>query len=359
MLMAALSCSGNWWLGFNFQAHPLSLTMQRNRTDADRRARQSVRLARVLRLLQLIQGRSCWNVRTIAAELECSERTVFRDLQVLTLAGVPWYFDQHAQGYRVRSDFRFPVLNLTEEEMLGQAIATILADAPGLNIGAGARATTEKLASSSKETVQGILADASQLVAVLDLKLAEHSRHQESIRTIQWALLKRKQLIGRYQSPYQAKARSLRFHPYRLCLVKQAWYLIARPADGDLPHTYRVARFGSLRMIDINADVPADFDLHAYFGDAWGVYRGEKSYEVEVAFSREAAALVTETTWHHTQKVHRHKDGTATLTFQVDGLEEILWWVLAWSGRARVINPPQLRELVLEQLRAAMRMNQP
>jgi predicted DNA-binding transcriptional regulator YafY len=330
----------------------------RNGSDAKRRARQSARLARVLRLLQLVQGRSRWNSASLASELECSERTVFRDLQVLQVAGVPWYFDQQAQCYQVRSDYRFPALNLTEAEVLGQAVTTILGEAPGLNIGPGARPTTEKLAATSRDTAQRILAEASQLVAVLDLKLADHARHQEIIRSIQWALLQRKQVIGRYQSPYKANAVSLRLHPYRLCLVKQAWYLIGRPADRDAPQTYRVTRFTSLRMMDLDADVPADFDLKAYFGNAWGVYRGGTSYCVEVAFTHDAAPLVTETIWHHSQEVRRHKDGTATLTFQVDGLEEILWWVLGWSGRVRVINPPELREMVLEQLRVALRMNQ-
>jgi predicted DNA-binding transcriptional regulator YafY len=46
-----------------------------------------------------------------------------------------------------------------------------------------------------------------------------------------------------------------------------------------------------------------------------------------------------------------------TLTFQVDGLNEILHWVLGWSGRARVVKPPELRALVVEQLRAALRLN--
>jgi predicted DNA-binding transcriptional regulator YafY len=333
--------------------------MVKPRSDADRRARQSVRLARVLRLLQLIQGRSCWNARTIAGELECSERTVFRDLQVLCVAGVPWYFDQEQQCYRVRPDFRFPVLNLTDAEVLGQAVASTLAKAPGLDIATGARAATEKLAASSRETAQKILVDAGQLINVLDLKLADHTRHQEVIQAAQWALLQRKQVVGRYQSPYQGKTVSLRLHPYRLCLVKQAWYLIARPTEGDGPRTYRITRFQSLRMTDLAADVAAEFDLKAYFGNAWGVYRGEKTYDVEILFTPEAASLVTETTWHATQKARLHKDGTATFSFRVDGLEEILWWVLGWSGRVRVVRPPELRQMVLEQLQAGVRMNQP
>ena len=41
-----------------------------------------------------------------------------------------------------------------------------------------------------KEVVQ-ILEDAAQLISVLDLKLADHSRHQEIIRSAQWSLLQR------------------------------------------------------------------------------------------------------------------------------------------------------------------------
>ncbi len=45
-----------------------------------------------------------------------------------------------------------------------------------------------------------------------------------------------------------------------------------------------------------------------------------------------AAYLVTETTWHHTQAVKRHEDGRVTLSFRVDGLDEIFRWVFGWSG---------------------------
>ncbi len=322
--------------------------------DADRRARQCARLARVLRLLQLIQGRARWDAVSLAAELECSPRTVFRDLQVLTLAGVPWYFDGQEQSYRVRPDYRFPVPALTEDEALGQAVAAVLATAPGLDVALGARSAAAKLAAAAPERSRQILAAAGQLVSVLGLKLADHSRHREIIQTAQWALLRRRHLEGRYRSPYQDRAVTLRLHPYRLCLVQQAWYLIAQPCGREGARTYRLARFRSLRMLDAPAEVPADFDLKAYFGNAWGVYRGERSYEVEIEFTAEAAELVTETTWHPTQRVKRHRDGRATLAFVVDGLEEIVWWVLGWSGRARVVRPAELRERVMEQLQKAV-----
>ena len=78
---------------------------------------------------------------------------------------------------------------------------------------------------------------------------------------------------------------------------------------------------------------------------------------MEIEFTKEAAALVTETHWHKTQEVKRLPNGRAVLSFTVDGLDEILWWVLGWSGRAKVIRPERLREMVVEKLRAGIEMN--
>ena len=329
----------------------------RNRPDRDRRGRQAERLARILSVLRLIQGRSRWTAEAIAQEVGCGVRTVYRDLQALEVAGVPWYFDKIEACYRVRPDYRFPVPNLTEEEAMGQAVATAITKAPGLNLGGGSAPTTHKLAAASGETIRQVLADAERLVAVMDLKLADHSKHQEIIKTIQFALLQRKQVAGRYESPYEKKPATLRLNPIRLCLIKSAWYLIARPTDYLEPKTYRVARFKTLRMLDAPARVPEEFDLKAYFGNAWAVYRGDKSYLVEIRFTPEAARVVTETIWHHTQKLKSQADGSVTLTFQIDGLEEICNWVLGWAGRCTVLRPTELRELLVEKLRLALKMH--
>ena len=332
-------------------------TIPTTRSDAERRLRQSDRLARVFRVLQLIQSRGRYSAREIAAEIECSERTVYRDLQVLLMAGVPYYFSEEKNTYRVRPGWQFPVLNLTPDELLGQAMAGAICKAPGLDVSQGAGAATIKLAARSSEETARILTDAAQLVAVLDLKLADHSRHHAILKTIQWALLERKQLAGHYHSPYQDKPVTLTLDPYRLCLVHQAWYLIAKPTSADDPRTYRVMRFKSLRMLDTPATVPADFDLPSYFGNAWGVFRGKETHDIEVQFTKDAAAIVRETKWHPTQKAKERPDGTVTLSFRVDGLEEIVWWVLGWSGRVKVLKPEKLREMVLERLRTAIELN--
>lgn len=86
------------------------MAKKKQRTDAERRARQCERLSRHLRVLRLILGPGRWDSEALARELECSTRTVHRILQTLTMAGVPWFYEEELRAYRVRSGFKFPGL---------------------------------------------------------------------------------------------------------------------------------------------------------------------------------------------------------------------------------------------------------
>lgn len=329
-----------------------------SRPDRDRRVRQADRLARILNVLRLIQGRGQWNAKSIANELGVTERTVYRDLQALAYAGVPWSYDAEEQGYRVRSDYRFPVPNLTEEELVGQAVATAITKAAGLDVAGTAGPTTQKIAAASGDDTKQLLADVERVVCVLGLQLADHSRHQEAVEKVQKALIEKRKIGGTYKSPYESQPVELRLTPFRLCLIKNAWYLIGQPADGDAPKTYRIARFDRLELLDEAAAVPDNFDLAAYLGNAWAVYRGSEAFDVRIRFLPEAARLVTETHWHPTQEVTPTPDGGVVVSFRVDGLEEICNWLLGWSGRAEVLEPKELRRMVADRFRSGLALNE-
>jgi predicted DNA-binding transcriptional regulator YafY len=327
------------------------------RPDRDRRLRQADRLGRILNVLRLIQGRGKWNAKSIASELEVTERTVYRDLQALEFAGVPWFYDAEEQSYRVRADYRFPVPNLTDDELIGQAVATAITKATGLDVAGSAAPTTQKIVAVSDDDAKQLLADTEQIVCVLGLQLADHSRHRETIQRVQRALIQKQRICGTYSSPYESKPVELHLNPVRLCLIKNAWYLIGQSVNDNELRTYRIARFDRLDVLNEAAVVPGDFDLKAYFGNAWAVYRGAASFDVRIRFLAEAARIVTETQWHATQQATPMPDGSLVLSFQIDGLEEICNWILGWSGRAEVLAPKELRRMVADQLRSGLALN--
>lgn len=256
----------------------------------------------------------------------------------------------------VRASDRFPILPLSDDELLGQGTAAAVTRAAGLNVSDGAVPTTEKIAAASEEA-RALLEEVARVTQVLDLKLADHDRHRDAIRAIQWALVRRRQVRGRYKSPYDRRVRDVVIHPYRLCLVKSAWYLIGRPDSSDTPRTYRIVRFEALEVDEAPAEVPVKFDLRAYFGNAWGVFRGSSTYEVELAFDSTVAEIVTETVWHHTQETNWLADGGVVLRFRVDGLEEIARWIVGWAGDVTVIQPNELRHAVIDAHRRALARN--
>jgi hypothetical protein len=106
--------------------------------------------------LQIILGPGQHDAKTIARELECSERTVFRDLQALSVAGVPWFFDESSQSYRVRPGFRFPALPLHKPVETVQ----ISTDDP-------AAPTPRQLADLSIEAVREAVGNLSRLEEIL------------------------------------------------------------------------------------------------------------------------------------------------------------------------------------------------
>jgi hypothetical protein len=88
-------------------------------TDAERRARQSQRLARVLRAVQCVMGQGRWDAEALAQELNCSIRTVHRILQTISMAGIPCRYDSVAKAYRVPRGFRFPGLQPNQAQTSG------------------------------------------------------------------------------------------------------------------------------------------------------------------------------------------------------------------------------------------------
>ncbi len=71
-------------------------------------------------------------------------------------------------------------------------------------------------------------------------------------------------------------------------------------------------------------------------------------------FDPRAARYIKEKNWHESQRLEEHDDGSCTLTFSTSGLDEVRRWLLTFGPEAQVMEPKELRHLIVADLKAAL-----
>jgi predicted DNA-binding transcriptional regulator YafY len=89
------------------------------------------------------------------------------------------------------------------------------------------------------------------------------------------------------------------------------------------------------------------------------MYSEGEQTRVAIEFAREAARTVQEREWHPTQRLEERPGGKVVLKMNVHGLPEVARWVLSHAPYARVLEPPELREMVAENAARAATTHRP
>jgi predicted DNA-binding transcriptional regulator YafY len=191
------------------------------------------------------------------------------------------------------------------------------------------------------------------------LAAAEGDAADDVWSLVSWAIAHRERLACRYEAVHgDEDAGEARFvlDPYELYFGQRAWYVIGRRDDRDAPRTLRLSRFLDVQRTRQRFDVPEDFSLTQHFGQAWRMIPGDRrGHRVVLRFNPEVADTVSETVWHPTQQEQLHDDGSVSLRFEIDGLDEITWWVLGYGPHCAVQEPAELRQKVAELPQATAR----
>lgn len=308
------------------------------------------RLARLIQYITLFRGQASWNARRLAERFGCSRRNIYRDLALLELAGVPFYYDPdfgEGGGFRIRPDYFFPTVQLNQQECIDLAVLTRgVATGHGIPLLDSATEVRDKLMATVPAKHQDTIRTASELFEILSLRLADHSKCRGVMLAFQEALLLRRQLEGIYQSPREKRPVKVRLQPRRVFLTSICWYAVCYDNDAKENRLYRLARFKDVRVTKQAMTVPEEFSLREFLGNAWTVYRGDRDWPVEILFDPEAAPLVSEVRWHETQKLLPQKNGSVIFQATVSGFEEIKYWILNWGPRATVLKPRELADEV-------------
>ena len=314
--------------------------------------------SKVHRLLQMIlfmqQGRS-GNATALAADLGVAERTIYRDLAVLTDLGIPHYFDEHAGGYRIRRDFFLPPIHLTAGETLAIiALTKGIGQSEQIAMTGPAATAIEKIRAQLPLRVIEELGDIDRHI---DIQLPASGPAGEAIADVftqvRAAIQHRRTLWCRYESlNNDTDDGEFFFQPYALSFDQRAWYAMGHHSQRGEVRRLKLNRFTAIAPTDRPYAIPDDFSLQAYRGKAWRMIRGDRTFHVTIHFNATVAETVADTNWHPTQQVDDHPDGSITFRCEVDGLDEIVWWVLGYGPHAKVQEPDELADQVAQLTRA-------
>jgi proteasome accessory factor B len=155
-----------------------------------------------------------------------------------------------------------------------------------------------------------------------------------------------------YDSFFDRDLIRTRVSPYRLLFTRHSWYVIGRSTIHKSVRTFNVARIKRLERTDDRYEIPRNFSLDRYLGNAWHlVPEPGPAAEVRIRFAKKVAKNVAEVAWHKTQRLIWNDDDTLDFCVTVKGLNEISWWVLGYGDEAEVLEPPALRKMIADQVR--------
>jgi predicted DNA-binding transcriptional regulator YafY len=308
-----------------------------------------MRASRLLSILTTLQARGRVTAQSLADACEVSLRTIYRDIDALSAAGIPVYAERGAEGgYRLLDGYRTRLNGLSAREAEALFLAGLSGPAADLGLGAAMAAAQLKLLVALPEELR---AGAERMRACFHLDAPAWFAEGEQpacLPVIANAVWAQNRLRMRYRS-WKAE-REWRVDPLGLVLKSGAWYLVARAADRGEggARTYRIARILELDPCDERFERPDGFDLARYWQESTRrveteMYRLDAVVRVTAAGLRLLERLATPHARAAMAIGAPECDGRRRVTLPVISVGEAAMDFLRFGVDLEVLEPPELR----------------
>lgn len=325
-----------------------------------------MRADRLLAILMLLQARGRMTARALATELEVSERTIYRDIDALSAAGIPVYGEPGREGgFELLDRYRTDLTGLTEAEV--RALSMVSASAPldALGMGDAFKHALLKLSAALSEGSRHEERRIRQRFYVDAVWWQQDGAGTLLLEVLQGAVWHDRQVIIRYLIPPLAAEVRVTVAPYALVAKAGVWYLVYVLLDvGGGPRAIRVADLTGAQVLDAGFERPADFDLPGFWR-AWCAGR-EADRGLYTVTARIAPRLLP---WM-SMLLGEHlcgapgvpdADGWRTVSLTFASLEAARDRILSLGGAVEVLAPRALRLSIADYARqtAAVYVDEP
>ncbi len=244
-----------------------------------------MRASRLLSILMLLQTRGRMSAPVLAEELEVSQRTILRDIDHLSAAGVPIWSDRGRDGgFQLREGWSTNLTGLTEDEAQALFLAGLPTAAAELGLGSASASARLKMLASLPEALRD---NAEQVNSRLHFdpidwfRAAVPTDHLQAIAHCVW---NQRIAAMRYESWKGEKTRTIK--PLGLILKAGIWYAAALADESREPRIYRLSNILQLAITETKFRRPKKFDLAEFWKQS------TQRFETEI-YRDEATLLVT------------------------------------------------------------------
>jgi predicted DNA-binding transcriptional regulator YafY len=316
-----------------------------------------MRASRLVTLLLLLQTRRQMTAAELARELEVSERTVHRDVDALSAAGVPIYAERGPHGgIRLVEGYRTRLTGMTADEAEALFLSGLPGPAAELGLGTVMTAARLKVLAALPEELR---ARASRLVERFHLDAAGWFRVGESVPhlpTLAEAVWECRCVRISYDRGDGSVERLLQ--PLGVVLKGGTWYLVAH-RDEEV-RTYRVSRVLEAELLDEQFERPLDFDLASYWMESSAAYerelpRLEVVVRVDPAYLELLGDVVGEGPVAAAERLQEpDPEGWTRLRMRVKDPDEAPGRLLQLGPHLEVLEPLDVRERLVSLARGAL-----
>ena len=317
-------------------------------------------------ILLLLQARGQMTGRELAERLEVSERTLHRDMDALSSAGVPVFALRGSKGgWQLEENWRTQVPGLDEAELRALLMAQprILGDR---KLAAAAERALGKLMASLPVPLRARAESMRQRLYVDTTGWFGGTENLSMLPMVQEAVARDRQLKIRYSNrrsrfeaeadPAGATAERI-IDPLGLVAKGSTWYLVANTARGF--RTFRVSRIQNALLLDVPCERPANFDLESHWRSATEDFlRNSPRFEATLRLHPDAAReikmwrMAVESTPDPRNSPH---EVWTTLRVQFEDEQQAAFVARAFGAKAEVLGPISLRNRLRNELEACLR----
>jgi predicted DNA-binding transcriptional regulator YafY len=313
-----------------------------------------MRASRLLSILMLLQAKGRVSASALAEEVEVSLRTIYRDIDELSAAGVPVYAERgRAGGFQLLDGWRTRLTGLTALEAQALFLTGLPGPAAELGLAEVMEAAQQKLLAALPAGWQG---DARRVGARFHLDPVGWFRDTapiDHLPTIADSVWNERRLKIRYESWSGIVDREIA--PLGLVLKSGIWYLAA--AIGDDRRTYRLSNIRALSVLDESFVRPPDFDLAAYWAESTRrfeaeIYRDTATLRVSprgLKLLRDMSAAVAEAAARSAEAPDG--EGWIRLVIPIESIDHAAHELVRLGAEAEVLAPTPLRERLGETAR--------